>query len=47
MLLPKHNSPTSIRYKMTHEEHMQKALAKLESSLKPNYATIAKKYKLD
>ena len=32
---------------MTHEERMQKALANLESYLKPNYSELAKKYNLE
>src|SRR5439155_14308124 len=32
---------------MTHEDRMRKALAELESSSKPNYSTLARKYKLE
>jgi hypothetical protein len=32
---------------MSYEERMQKALDEIGSSLEPNYATIAKKYKLE
>ena len=33
--------PTLKTYKMLHEERIKKALAKLESSLSPNYSEIA------
>ena|SRR5439155_19339536 len=32
---------------MTHEDRMRKALAELESSSKPNYSALARKYKLE
>ena len=40
------NTTTSETHKMTNEEAMKKALAELESSLKPNYTKIAEKYKI-
>ena len=41
-----HHSPTSNTHKMAHEDRMRKALAELESYLKPNYSAIARKYDL-
>jgi hypothetical protein len=36
--------PTLNTYKMSHEDRIKKALAELESCLKPNYSELARKY---
>jgi hypothetical protein len=41
-----YNTTTYETHKMTNEEAMKKALAELESSSKPNYTEIAKKYEI-
>src|ERR1700716_399994 len=38
---PPHTSPSLNTHKMVNEDNMKKALAEIESSLKPNYAQIA------
>ena len=41
-----HTSLSLDTHKMVNEQDMEKALAELESSKKPNYTVTAKKYKL-
>jgi Tc5 transposase DNA-binding domain len=41
-----HTSPSLNTHKMVNEQDMQKALAEIESSLKPNYTVIARKHGL-
>ncbi|KAF4628491.1 hypothetical protein G7Y89_g9665 [Cudoniella acicularis] len=41
-------TPSTLNtYNMSYEDRMQKALAELESSSKPNYAVTARKYDLE
>jgi hypothetical protein len=41
-----HTLPSSNADKMVNKDDMKKALAEIESSFKPDYASIAKKYNL-